>query len=360
MWTGPRVKAFFTGVLEGFFGRPWTHSARLAYADWLPALGLDYYLYAPKADPWLRRRWHEDWPAQQWRELVQLAAHYAGRGAGLGIGLSPYELHASTGGDALARLRAKVARINELGAPLLAILFDDMRGAQADLAERQLDIIHTAAEASTATHLLVCPTYYSTDPVLERVFGQRPARYWETLGAGLPETAGLFWTGRRVCPERLDAEDIAPLREHVRCPVVLWDNYPVNDSAQRCGRLFLAPPPARDPALERQVAGHFSNAMNQPLLSLPALAGLGRLYGRGRADERWLAAVLGRRTLEALSVDAAVFGGPGLDGLPADHARELAARYQALASDPGESAAGLEVAQWLRGEYAFDPACLTD
>jgi hypothetical protein len=134
----------------------------------------------------------------------------------------------------------------------------------------------------------------------------------------------------------------------------------VNDSAQRCGRLFLAPPPARDPALAERVAGHFSNAMNQPLLSLPALAGLGQLYERGCADERWLAAVLGPRTRESLSLDASVFGGSGLDDLPVDRARELAAHYEALAAEPGESAAGLEVAQWLRGEYAFDPACLTD
>jgi len=352
--------SFFTGVIEGFFGRPWPHEARLAYAEWLPALGLDYYLYAPKADALLRRRWVEAWDTAAWRELQQLSRHYAERGAGLGIGLSPFGLHERVEPGALRRLRDKIARINELEAPLLAILFDDMPGGQRDLAERQLDIVHAAVEASTAARVLVCPTYYSTDPVLERVFGPRPPAYWETLGGGLPDGVGVFWTGRRVCAEQLGPEDVAPVIEQLCCPLVLWDNYPVNDSAQRCEHLYLAPPPRRDPALRERVQGHFCNAMNQPYLSLPALLGLGRLYGRGSRDPRWLAQVLGPLTLAALRADAERFAQGARSNLGAQEQFELAQRYAALADTPGESPAGREVADWLRGGYAFDPDCLTD
>ena len=44
----------------------------------------------------------------------------------------------------------------------------------------------------------------------------------------------------------------------------------------------------------------------------------------------------------------------GLAGMGSERCRELAQRYGAL---PGAAAA--EVVAWLRGEYAWDPACLT-
>ena len=51
-----------------------------------------------------------------------------------------------------------------------------------DLANTQADIFETIAYASTARRIILCPTYYSTDPNLEKVFGSMPDRYWEVLG----------------------------------------------------------------------------------------------------------------------------------------------------------------------------------
>ena len=57
------------GVIEGFYGRPWPAAARALYAHWLADLDLNCYLYAPKADPYLRRSWASHWPAAQWQSL---------------------------------------------------------------------------------------------------------------------------------------------------------------------------------------------------------------------------------------------------------------------------------------------------
>jgi hypothetical protein len=94
--------------------------------------------------------------------------------------------------------------------------------------------------------------------------------------------------------------------------------------------------------------------MNQGLLSLPALSGLAHLYGNGLFNEDALSRILGPATWERVTRDQSVFEQAGLSGLGEHRCKVLAAEYAQL---PGPAAA--EVAQWLRGEYKFDPACLT-
>ena len=50
---------FAAGVIEGFFGRSWDWPARHSCADFLRHHGYQFYIYAPKSDPYLRRRWRE-------------------------------------------------------------------------------------------------------------------------------------------------------------------------------------------------------------------------------------------------------------------------------------------------------------
>ena len=45
------------GIIEGFFGRPWSWTERADAVRFLRPHGYSFYLYAPKADSWLRRRW---------------------------------------------------------------------------------------------------------------------------------------------------------------------------------------------------------------------------------------------------------------------------------------------------------------
>ena len=53
------------GIIEGFFGRPWSWAERADAVRFLRPHGFSFYLYAPKADPYLRRRWQEPHPAAE-------------------------------------------------------------------------------------------------------------------------------------------------------------------------------------------------------------------------------------------------------------------------------------------------------
>lgn len=347
-------REFLAGVIEGFYGLAWPFETRRAYAGYLAQMGLNTSLYCPKSDVYLRKRWQDQWPDDQWQQLMALSAVYRAASIHWGVGLSPFALYRDYGPVQRQQLRHKVAQLAQLEAPLLAILFDDMPGDQDALASRQAEIVADVVQWLPGVRVLVCPTYYSFDPVLEQFFGTMPKDYWPRLGRELPAEVDIFWTGNQVCSESIVSADIEAICQQLGRPVMLWDNYPVNDGAKRSKYLYCNKLSARDSLPRDILSGHLCNAMNQGLLSLPALTGLADLYAGKRVDNQWLADTLGHSTWRQLQSDRESFEQEGLESLGQDKRRELAACYESLAGP-----AAREIAGWLRGEYTFDPACLT-
>ena len=170
------------GVIEGYFGRPWRHEDRKQVITRLGELGFAFFHYAPKADTFLRRRWREPHPDAALAELAELSAHCRHLGMRFGIGLSPYELYRDLGTEAQCAFIDKVRSLDAIGLDDLAILFDDTRGDVADLAALEAEIVHMASAQTSAGRVLMCPTYYSDDRMLDVVFGQRPRGYLRELG----------------------------------------------------------------------------------------------------------------------------------------------------------------------------------
>ena len=133
------------GLIEGFYGTPWSFEARADVIARLASQGYGFYLYAPKSDGFLRRSWHEQHPHNIAESLWQLSVSCREQGVRFGVGLSPFELYWNfdrQGGEAL---RHKIAMLDEIGIDDLAILFDDMRGDLPALARIQVDIVDFAA-----------------------------------------------------------------------------------------------------------------------------------------------------------------------------------------------------------------------
>src|SRR4026207_522685 len=63
---------FLAGVIEGFYGQPWSQAERLELFDWMAAWGLNTYLYAPKDDLKHRALWRELYSAAEAETLRQL------------------------------------------------------------------------------------------------------------------------------------------------------------------------------------------------------------------------------------------------------------------------------------------------
>jgi hyaluronoglucosaminidase len=339
------------GIIEGFYGRPWSWAERRETVSFLAPHGYRFYLYAPKADAYLRRRWQEPHPAQDAADLAGLAAHCRTLDVRFGVGLSPYEIY--LGFDDVARdaLTAKLAYLDELGVQDVALLFDDMRGDSPDLAERQAEIVDWAASRTAADRIIVCPSYYSDDPVLDRVFGERPFGYVERLGELLDPAVEIFWTGEEVCSRAFSVGHLERVTNELRRRPFLWDNYPVNDGQRMSQYLHLRAFTGRPSSIASRVTAHGVNPALQPTLTrIPAITladsyRMGDAYQYGAAFQRAAAEVLGPELGRLLREDLLVLQDVGLDRL-GEKEPLLRERYGGR-DHPGAR----EIIAWLDGEY---------
>ncbi|MEX2583869.1 MAG: beta-N-acetylglucosaminidase domain-containing protein [Gemmatimonadota bacterium] len=339
------------GVIEGFYGKPWSWDERAETVSFLEPHGYRFYLYAPKADRYLRRQWQEPHPPEVARELRKLSDHCAGLEVRFGVGLTPYDVHANFDSAAREALSHKLTLLDELGIRDLGILFDDMRGDQPEVAERQVEIVEWAAERTSADRIIVCPSYYSDDPVLDRAFGDRPSGYLERLGQLLDSEIEIFWTGEEVCSREFSIGHLADVAQKIRRKPFLWDNYPVNDGQRMSQYLHLRAFTGRPAGIAEYVAAHGVNPALQATLSrIPALTLTesyreGEDYEYGQAFRRAAAAVAGEKLGQRLYEDVLILQDVGLDRLGPKESR-LRERY---ADDPHPAAR--EVIAWLDGEY---------
>ena len=342
------------GTIEGFYGEPWSWEARRETAVTLKEAGYGFYLYAPKGDPYLRRQWRERHPEEWWRGLAGFAEACREAGVRFGIGLSPYEVYRDFGSDTREALAEKLAQLDELELDDLAILFDDMRGDDPELADRQAEIVEWVRDRSSASRLFLCPTYYTDDPVLDRVFGERPEGYLERLGEAIDPSVEIFWTGEEVVSREISPGHIERVREMLGRKPFLWDNYPVNDGQRMSQYLHLRGFTGRPGRLAGQIAGHGVNPALQPTLSrIPMLTLAERYRQRGEyeygvamreAAKRIAGASLG----EMLWKDVLVLQDVGLDRLTEEQQRDMRARYGEHDHD-----AAREVLRWLDGDYGI-------
>ncbi|PCM43055.1 beta-N-acetylglucosaminidase domain-containing protein [Marinobacter sp. ANT_B65] len=340
------------GIIEGFYGPVWSWQERKQLVRTLAPHGYGFYLYAPKADAFLRRRWQEPHPQEMAAELSEFGRFCRAQGVRFGVGLSPYEIFNCFDDTARAALAAKLEMLDRTGIDELAILFDDMHADTPDLAETQVDIMHWVRERTQARHLSVCPSYYSDDPVLDRVFGERPTAYLETLGRLLNREIHVFWTGEEVCSREISPGHLKRVSERLGRKPVLWDNYPVNDGDRMSRHLHLRAFTGRSAANGAYLAGHGVNpALQSVLTTIPAITlaesyRQGTEYQYGQAFGHAAKEVLGRELADQLHADLLVLQDAGLERISEEKRQSLIHTYGAY-----DHPAASEIIRWLRGEY---------
>lgn len=348
------------GIIEGYYGEPWSWEARAEQVSFLKPNGYDFYMYAPKADAFLRRRWRELHPDPEAQALKDFAGHCKWQGVRFGVGLSPFEIYRDFNSKAKSDLAAKLAHLDSLGVQDLGILFDDMRGDLPDLADTQIRILHWIAERSQADRLIMCPTYYSDDPQLDGAFGIRPSGYLEALGRALDPAVQMFWTGEEVCSREYSVAHLTRVAEQMRRKPFLWDNYPVNDGPRMSPYLYVRAVTGRSAKIGEHLAAHAMNPALQPVLTrIPALTlaqsyRLGDAYQYGQALSDAAVAVLGPELGLRLQRNLTLLNDTGLD-LLGDAGPRLRERYAAY-DHPGAR----EIVDWLDGRWRMTRESMQD
>ncbi|MFM9853392.1 MAG: beta-N-acetylglucosaminidase domain-containing protein [Sphingomonadaceae bacterium] len=339
------------GIIEGYFGRSWSWVERADVVSRLAPAGYRFFHYAPKIESKLRRAWQELHSTQEAEAISSFAAHCRAHGVRFGVGLTPYGAHLDFSDEVRSALVAKLAQLDAMGIEDLAILFDDMRGDVPDLADRQADIVAFILDNSRATRFFMCPSYYSHDPVLDRVFGARPADYLETLGRRIDPAVPVYWTGEEVCSAEYSYGHLREISAQLGRRLALWDNYPVNDGPRMSQYLHLRAFTGRPAHLGTYVSHHAINPASQPILgciptlTLPQSYRLGDDYRYGAAFLEAAIAVAGADLAAMLQADILTLQDSGLDRL-GDRLPKLRAKYATV-----DHPAAREVVDWLDGGY---------
>lgn len=342
------------GIIEGYFGEPWSPADRKHVAATLAARGYSFFHYAPKADAFLRRRWRERHPDEALAQLADLSRHCRSAGMRFGVGLSPYELYREDSESAKRGFVEKIRALDEIGLDDLAILFDDTHCDLPDVAAREARIVHAALEATRASRVLVCPTYYSDDRMLDAVFGERPAGYLAELGRQLDPKVEVYWTGAEICAREITPGHLERVAQALRREPFLWDNYPVNDGPRMSRFLHLRGFTGRPGELASCVAAHAINPALQPHLgtipaaTLPARYRAGPRYCYMAAFREAARDLAGPALAGMLEADLPALQDLGIDRLGEDRER-LRARYRTL-----DHPMAAEVVRWLEGAYTVD------
>lgn len=340
------------GIIEGYFGRAWNWAERMQVVNRLAPAGYSFFHYAPKIDDKLRRNWRQLHDETEMRELRRFAEHCKNRHMRSGVGLSPYGAHGDFNRMTREELRAKIVHLDTIGIDDLVILFDDMRGDYADLAERQAEIVDFATGCSKASRFFTCPSYYSDDPMLDRVFGQRPDGYLETLGRLIDPAISIYWTGEEVCSREFSAGHVSRVAEQLGRKPSIWDNYPVNDGPRMSNHLHLRAFTGRTAAISPHVAHHAINPASQailgciPALTLPISYKQGAAYCYTSAFLNAATEVCGSELAAMLQNDLNLLEDRGLSGI--DKMPEISEKYAAI-----DHPAAREVVDWLDGRYAI-------
>lgn len=341
------------GIIEGYFGRPWNWDERRRVVEALVPHGYKFYHYAPKADPYLRRRWMEPHPVEDASQIKSFAGFCRDLGVSFGIGLSPFEAFNDFNQTVRSAFISRVEDLVSLGILELGIFFDDMHVTLPDLAARQIEITHLARETAPQLRLNITPSFYSDDPVLERVFGACPPDYLADLGQGLHPSIDIYWTGEEVCAREISPGHLARIGGLLRRKPLLWDNYPVNDGPRMSQYLHLRGFTGRPARNSDFLAGHAINPASQAILScIPAITlaksyQLGDDYCYGAEGFAASQDMLGDELAIMLRNDLLSFQDLGLSKLES-RLDALIARYGAI-----DHAGAREIVSWLSGKYAI-------
>ncbi|WP_406499749.1 beta-N-acetylglucosaminidase domain-containing protein [Streptomyces sp. NBC_00846] len=274
-WPGTALR----GVIEGFYGTPWSHEARLDQLDYYGEHKMNIYVYSPKDDAYLRAKWRDAYPADQLARIKELTDRAVERHVEFTYALSP-GLSVCYSSDADARaLVDKFQTIWDIGVRTFAIPLDDISYTDWNCAEdkakwgtgggaagaAQAYLLNRVNKEFIATHpgaqpLQMVPTEY---------YNVSASPYKKALAEQLDPGVLVEWTGVGVVAPTMTVAQAEAARTVFNHPILTWDNYPVNDYATN--RLLLGPFNGREKGLPGKLAGITANPMIQPYASKIAL-----------------------------------------------------------------------------------------
>lgn len=260
------------GVVEGFYGKPWTQAERLDQFAFYAQHELNTYIYAPKDDLYHREKWREPYPAAAMGKMQELLTAAAKNRVDFVFALSP-GLDIRLGGQAgeadIEALLHKFDSLYAMGVRSFAIFFDDIKNKDGAGQARVLHEVNCRfiKVKPGVKPLITVPTEYFTADMFE---AGKLKPYTKAFAGQLDADIIVLYTGPGVVCDGIEAADIAQVNEIYGRKMAVWWNYPVNDYL--LPKLALGPITGLDAAAGEAMAGFLMNPMEHAALSKIALA----------------------------------------------------------------------------------------
>ena len=200
------------GVVEGFYGTPWSHEARLSLIDFYGRYKMNTYIYP-----------YPENEAAEIKELVEACrANYVD---------FVWAIHPGQdirwNEEDYGNLVAKFEDMYALGVRAFAIFFDDISGDGAN-PYRQVELLNRLGEEfvkvkGDVAPLIICPTDYNRSWANPTERGSLAV-----YGRELDSSVRVFWTGDYVCSD-LTPSTLEWVGSRIQRPALYWWNFPVTD-----------------------------------------------------------------------------------------------------------------------------------
>lgn len=246
----------YRGVVEGFYGTPWSHQARLRQLKFYGENKMNTYIYGPKDDPYHSApNWRLPYPekeAVQLQELVKVAGENE---VDFVWAIHPGQ-DIKWNQEDRDLLLAKFEKMYQLGVRSFAVFFDDISGEGTN-PQKQAELLNYIDDnfvkvKSDVTPLIMCPTEYN------KSWSNPKGNYLTTLGEKLNPSVQIMWTGDRVVSD-ITRDGINWINERIKRPAYIWWNFPVSDYVR--DHLLLGQVYGNDTTIANEMAGFVTNPM---------------------------------------------------------------------------------------------------
>lgn len=274
----------FRGVVEGFYGKPWSHRDRLAQFKFYGQNKLNTYIYGPKDDPYhsslsghadgtqkdSKGGWRVPYPADEAAKIAELARVAKENHVDFVWAIHPGADIKWTEED-FGNLIRKFNSMYDLGVRSFAVFFDDISGEGAN-AKRQAELLNRINREfvkvkGDVTPLIMCPTEYNKSWANSNM----EKSYLVTLGTELDKDVQIMWTGDRVCAD-ITRETLDWINVRIKRPTYIWWNFPVTDYVRHL--VVQGPSYGLTKEAKGRMAGFTSNPMENAEASKIALFGV--------------------------------------------------------------------------------------
>ena len=217
----------YRGVVEGFYGMPWSHAVRLSLIEFYGRYKLNTYIYGPKDDPYHSSpNWRLPYPEREQRNIKELVEACRRNRVDFVWAIHPGK-DIKWNEEDYQNLVRKFNLMYADGVRSFAIFFDDISGEGTN-PNKQVELLNRLTKEfvkakGDVSPLIICPTDYSK--LWAKADEDGPLSIY---GRTLDPSVRVFWTGDVVCSD-VTKETLDWVDSRIKRPAFFWWNYAVTD-----------------------------------------------------------------------------------------------------------------------------------